>query len=445
MHYFFDITRCCCVLIFAATVCVSVNVTHAGDEDETRLTIGSKAPDLDVEHWLSDNDGMFQHVTRIEEDNVYVIEFWGARDIPSIIAMPHLAELQARFKDEVQIICVSVEDLETVENFLEQEVISDQHKRTYADLTNAFCLTTDPDQSVKNDYFLAAGQTATPCAFIIGKTGLIEWIGHPMRMDEALKSVVDDQWDRDKYLLEYNEAQEKRKNAVRVLRKREEAMGLIRKALIDGDEDDAIEMIDQMLNDKEMAEAKSQLTIARQQIRMAKAMRAISELVSDADEVGAIELIDEMLQSEEMADLKAPLQAQRLQLMIELGHEGSATALREFAEANKENARALNEVAWGIYEQYESKGDIEDDVLEEAKKAAEYAVEAEPNSGPILDTLAHLVYVVEQDLDKAIEIQEKAVKHAGPQLRELEQFLKQLMKEKETGKKPKKERTDFDF
>jgi thiol-disulfide isomerase/thioredoxin len=445
VHYLFDMSRFCLALIFASAFCIPVDATQSADEDETRMTIGSKAPDLDIEYWLSDNDGMFQHATKIEADNVYVIEFWASRNIPSIIAMPHLAKLQTKYRDEVQIIGVSAEDLDRVEDFLERRVLRDKEKRTYAELTNSFCLTSDPDESVKNDYFRAAGQISTPAAFIVGKTGLVEWIGHPMRMDEPLESVINDQWNRDKFLVEYNEAQEKRQKVQEARRKRDEAMGLIREALVDGGEDEAIELIDKMLKDETMPDAKAHLGVMRLQIKMAKAMRAIRDLVGDADEEGAIELIDEMLQSEDMSDLKAPLQAKRLQLMIELGHEESAAALSEFTDANQANARALNDVAWRIYEQHESKGDIDNDVLAAAKKAAEYAAKAEPKSGAILDTLAHLIYVVDQDLDRAIEIQKKAVEHAGPQLRELHSFLNQLKKEKETGKKPKKKKTESDF
>ena len=42
----------------------------------------------------------------------------------------------------------------------------------------------------------AAGQNGIPTAFLVGKTGLIEWIGHPMTMDKPLAQVVAGDWDR---------------------------------------------------------------------------------------------------------------------------------------------------------------------------------------------------------------------------------------------------------
>jgi tetratricopeptide (TPR) repeat protein len=124
--------------------------------------------------------------------------------------MPHLSELQEKYKDYgVTIIGVSDEPLATVVPFLfttwkaDNKVQNDRIQYT---------LTTDPDESVKNDYFRAAGRTGIPCSFIIGKTGHVEWIGHPMSMDEPLDAVVFDRWDRDTYRarMEREQAAEKK-------------------------------------------------------------------------------------------------------------------------------------------------------------------------------------------------------------------------------------------
>ena len=72
-------------------------------------------------------------------------------------------------------------------------------KKTFADITSAYCLTTDPDRSVYEAYMTASEQQGIPTAFIVGKSGQIEWIGHPMEMDEPLEKVVTDSWDRVEY------------------------------------------------------------------------------------------------------------------------------------------------------------------------------------------------------------------------------------------------------
>lgn len=208
---------------------------HAQDEAAStpeatkELTIGSAAPTIDIEHWLSDGNGKFDPINEFEEGSVYVVEFWATWCGPCIGSMPHLVELQQKHVDQgVTIVSVSDEPLDTVTEFLEREVRgaatrpandatdaesanedeqTEPSKPTYGDLTSAYCLTTDPDQSVKNDYFRAAGQSGIPCAFIVGKSGVVEWIGHPMAMDDPLQQVIDDVWDREMFAEEFRSKQ----------------------------------------------------------------------------------------------------------------------------------------------------------------------------------------------------------------------------------------------
>ncbi|WP_345685598.1 TlpA family protein disulfide reductase [Novipirellula caenicola] len=176
------------------------------------LTIGSEAPALDIEYWIHDGDGAFSEVTTFEKNKVYVVEFWATWCGPCISAMPHVVGLQKEFADRgVQIVSVSSEPVETIEKFLEREVsgakASDDSAQTFEDLTRSYCLTTDPDRSTSKSYMEAAGQSGIPCAFIVGKSGLIEWIGHPMSMDEPLAKVVNDDWDRQAFAEEFKEEQ----------------------------------------------------------------------------------------------------------------------------------------------------------------------------------------------------------------------------------------------
>ena len=40
------------------------------------LTIGSKAPALDVEFWVQNGEGSFKEVTDFKPGKVYIVEFW---------------------------------------------------------------------------------------------------------------------------------------------------------------------------------------------------------------------------------------------------------------------------------------------------------------------------------------------------------------------------------
>ncbi|PQO45901.1 hypothetical protein C5Y93_11645 [Blastopirellula marina] len=194
-----------CFAIFASS---SVTLYAA---DAPSLTIGSQAPALGIEHWLSAAQGERGEVKEFESEKIYVVEFWATWCIPCVASMPHLADLQTKYADQqVQIISVSQEPLETVTTFLDRQVLGDDAKRTYAQLTAEYSLTTDPDSSVFTAYMQGAGQKVIPTAFVVGKTGQIEWIGHPKDLDQPLAAVVADNWDRDKFRQSW-EAEQQRK------------------------------------------------------------------------------------------------------------------------------------------------------------------------------------------------------------------------------------------
>ena len=102
-----------------------VSQTSAADT----LTIGSVAPELDIEHWVQNGNGRFKPVTKFEKDKVYVVEFWATWCGPCVASMPHLAELQKTYASKgVQIVSISNEDLETVVKFLDRPVSAKKKK-----------------------------------------------------------------------------------------------------------------------------------------------------------------------------------------------------------------------------------------------------------------------------------------------------------------------------
>jgi len=186
--------------LLTVVLCVAVVAVtwHPAEALESEFGIGSKAPPLDIEHWVQDGNGFFKPVTEFEPGKVYVVEFWATWCGPCIMSMPHLAELQQEYRGQnVQIISVSDETLDEVKALLAQK--SDQEGKTFEEITSAYSLTTDPDRSVHEDYMEAAGESGIPTSFLVGKTGHIEWIGHPMELDEPLAKVVDGSWDREAY------------------------------------------------------------------------------------------------------------------------------------------------------------------------------------------------------------------------------------------------------
>ncbi len=358
-----------------------VSATSVSADDKDMLTIGSKAPSLDIEHWMSDGDGKFKHIKDFEKGKVYVVEFWATWCGPCIASMPHISKLQDDYaKRGVTVISVSDEDIETVREFLERKTEDDD--KTYGELTKNYCLTTDPDKSVHEAYMQAAKQNGIPTAFIVGKKGLIEWIGHPMSMDETLEQVVTDKWDRESFAAEFKETQE-----------------------------------------------------------IAQIQSGIVRLFRKGDVDGAIKKLDEVLATLKSESAKAQLKGMRTQLLMQTGDERAIEPLKEMIAQNKDNPEVLNQLAWFVVQIKEREEDkkIDKGLIEVAIEAAEMAIKADSDNGAVLDTLAHLQHM-NGDLDKAIETQTKAVKLADEQFKDdIESFLEELKEEKEKGGKDKKD------
>ncbi|MBT8486590.1 MAG: redoxin domain-containing protein, partial [Phycisphaerae bacterium] len=105
----------------AVALCVA-GVAVAGPDDAPKLTIGDKAPPIDITHWVKGievENRKAKTITSFEKDKVYVLEFWATWCGPCIYNMPHLSKLQEKYKDyDVTIIGVSDEVLPTVVSFL---------------------------------------------------------------------------------------------------------------------------------------------------------------------------------------------------------------------------------------------------------------------------------------------------------------------------------------
>jgi len=367
--------------IFAAIACLLLHsqfiaFQSAVADEEKLLTIGSQAPDIDIKNWISDRDGALEHITKFQPKKIYVIEFWATWCGPCVASMPRLSEMQDKYIDDVQIISVSREEMETVESFLKRKVRGDDEK-TYGELTKNYCLTVDSDKSVYDSYFIAADQTGIPCAFIVGKTGLIEWIGHPAGMEETLEKLVKDEWNRDEFLVEYKKSQAARANQRKI------------------------------------------------QIQMPTVMKKIQK----DDAIGGVKIIDEMLANDDFSEMKEKLEHfKSMVLIIDVGGEAGVKEMKKFVDANSENPIKLAQIASSIYAGQQKGGKVDKTILKGALNAAQSAAKALPKNTMVQQTHARLAHQA-GDLSLAIEIMKKSIENAEKPSSRAKQYLKQLQEE----------------
>lgn len=391
--------------------------------DPQEMTIGSVAPPIEIEHWMSTGNGRSEPFTEFEPGKVYVVEFWATWCGPCIGSMPHLVDLQQRYADEgVTIVSISDEPLETVERFLERPVRGDAAIAvaselmaalrasddkvddssaaedageesdeaddeepavpTYADLTSAYCLTTDPDASVKQAYFRAAGQRGIPCAFVVGKTGVVEWIGHPMAMDDTLAQVLNDSWDREAFGKEF-----------RAQKEFETLMNSAVAAARAGKYDELESALTQLRG----FDASPKLTAqAKTMAGRIEGLALMTMFVKDADRA--------------MEEL--PKQVQKL----------------------NGNAEQINALTWQLVQLAERGQKVEPQLLQLAAEQTKGALNPDAPQATLLDTIAHLHYHA-GDVEKAIEYQRRSVAQASEENQKaaIEGFLEKLLAEQQAA------------
>jgi len=140
----------------------------------TSLRVGSKAPGLDIEHWINSDE------LTIEKDQAYVIEFWATWCGPCKRVTPILDELHEELGSRgLTIIGISDEDKSTVERYV----------RGKGD-DMSYPIAVDRRKATSRSWMAAAGINGIPAAFVVDGSGIVQWIGNPLAdTDEFIKIV----------------------------------------------------------------------------------------------------------------------------------------------------------------------------------------------------------------------------------------------------------------
>jgi thiol-disulfide isomerase/thioredoxin len=340
-----------------------------------KLMIGDTAPELAVSKWVKG-----EPITGFEKGKTYVVEFWATWCGPCKVSIPHLTELQKEYK-QVPFIGVSVweADQARVEPFVKDMGEKMDYRVAMDDVPPRKEDEKRPQGKMDLGWMKASGSNGIPTAFIV-HDGKVAWIGHPSQLDGPLAKVVSGEWDL-------------------------------------------------------TAEARKYRTMKENEARIRPLQQQFSEAMQAEDYDVALKALDQLAEIAPSDQAAVYASIKFRVLLTEKKDYDRAYAFGNTATDGvlHDNQMALNELAWLIVDP-ETADQIEKKDLKLALKAARRADElAKHKNAAIMDTLAK-VYHDMGDLDKALELQAKAVDLAHGEedeaiLDELKDRLDQYKKE----------------
>jgi len=146
------------------------------------LGLGDAAPALEIGTWIK---GDPVDLAKGLNKNIYVVEFWATWCPPCVMSIPHLTEIQKRYRDK-NVVVVSITD--------EPPPLVTQFVQNQGDKMG-YTVACDKGQETHSSYMFAAGQVSIPTTFIVDRKGKIAWIGSPFDMDRVLEEIVAGRYD----------------------------------------------------------------------------------------------------------------------------------------------------------------------------------------------------------------------------------------------------------
>ncbi len=375
--------------------------------------LGQAAAPLKIAEWAK---GKPVDLAAAKDKQVVVVEFWATWCPPCITSIPHLTEMQKKFKD-VLFVGVSAEKADVVKKFVTK--MGDKMDYTVA---------IDDDGKTSAGYMEAFGVGGIPHAFIVDKQGRVVWHGHPMdNLDKAIEQLLAGKLDI--------EAAKKRQDAMKKLEAFAEAAGSgASEAKLDTMAKE-LEALDAELGGIQPGQ-KFDAKEIRKMVKFQSLMRDY-QLVIRSGKGGTNQTRIEKLLEENapkdfsLAEFKESLNLRKVFENYYYAVTGKRDAdklaefTKELSETKTTNVRALNQWAWVIL----TDANIKDRDLPLATKLAKAAVDASVGKeSAVLDTYAHALFdsgktaeaIVQQKKAIAVAEDDEAKKELGETLKKYE-------------------------
>jgi thiol-disulfide isomerase/thioredoxin len=307
------------------------------------LKIGDAAPKLQTGTWVQG-----EPVKEFEKDKAYIVEFWATWCGPCRVSIPHLNETYQKYKDK-GLIVIGQDCWERDDELVAPFVKKMDDKMTYRVALDD--KSADKKGKMAVTWMEAAGRNGIPSAFLVDKTGVIAWLGHPMELKETtIDAVLAGTFDVKEAAVAYEKAQRDQEKLTTTFN-----------------------AMNRAIKSKDWDTAEAKLNEAQQ-------------------------LLPE--------DQRDNLAVTHFNLLIDKQDYPAAYKLAAAtSDAHPDNAMIQNEIAWKIA----TDKSITQRDLDVAEKLARRAVEAtKSKDAGILDTLARVTFM-QGKKDEAIAIQQSAV------------------------------------
>ena len=350
--------------------------------------LGDPAADLKIAKWVK---GEPAQVTGTDH-NVYVVEFWATWCPPCRASIPHLTEVQKRFKDKnVIVVGISDEKEETVTPFvknmgskMEYRVAIDENRKTAA------------------GYMQAYGINGIPHSFVVRDKKVI-WQGHPMAgLDQALEEITAGKYDLAK---------------AKAKLKAEALYDQFREAAAEGDDAKADELAKQLqatVKDGSFPGDSFDPGKEKKELRLAMLQDQFRGAVRSDDEKKASEFGKKLQELDSSINLDALRQDIAVEQLVDkywntISARGESPDMKKLGEQLpaklKNRPQLANNVAWAMLT---DKSVVHRDVplaLQISKQACE---DSQWKRGTFIDTYARALFDSGKK-DEAITYQEKAI------------------------------------